>query len=90
MSGVGGNSVPCLDPLKPGALCMDCIYAPAMTPFMEEACRTGHEAGNGIGMLIYQAIYALEFFLHKTFSPETISRLGTLLQATCGVDPRGQ
>lgn len=90
MSGVGGNSVPCLDPLKPGALCMDCIYAPAMTPFMEEARRTGHEAGNGIGMLIYQAIYALEFFLHKTFSPETISRLGTLLQATCGVDPRGQ
>ena len=41
-------------------------------------------------MLIYQAIYALEFFLHKTFSPETISRLGTLLQTTCGVDPRGQ
>lgn len=90
MSGVGGSRVPCLDALKPDALCMDCIYAPAMTPFMEEAHRTGHEAGNGIGMLIYQAIFALEFFLNKAFPTETVSRLGTLLQSACGVDPRGR
>lgn len=89
MSGVGGSSVLCLDALKPDALCMDCIYAPAMTPFMEEARRTGHEAGNGIGMLIYQAIFALEFFLDRTFSQETVLHLGALLQDACGVDPRG-
>lgn len=89
MSGVGGSSVPCLDALKPDALCMDCIYAPATTSFMEEACRTGHEAGNGIGMLIYQAIFALEFFLDRTFSQETVLHLGALLQSACGVDPRG-
>ena len=90
MSGVGGSSVPYLGALKPDALCMDCIYAPATTPFMEEARRTGHEAGNGIGMLIYQAIFALEFFLNKTFPTETVSRLGALLQSACGVDPRGR
>ena len=89
MSGVGGSGVPCLDALKPGALCMDCIYAPAMTPFMEEARRTGHEAGNGIGMLIYQAIFALEFFLDRPLSQETVLHLGALLQNACGVDPRG-
>ena len=89
MSGVGGSSVLCLDALKPDALCMDCIYAPAMTPFMEEARRTGHEAGNGIGMLIYQAIFALEFFLDQRDSAETVQRLGKLLQSACGVDPRG-
>ena len=89
MSGVGGSQVPCLDALKPGALCMDCIYSPAMTPFMEEARRTGHEAGNGIGMLIYQAIFALEFFLDQRYSAETVQHLGKLLQDACGVDPRG-
>ena len=68
---------------------MDCIYSPAMTPFMEEARRTGHEAGNGIGMLIYQAIFALEFFLDQRYSAETVQRLGKLLQGACGVDPRG-
>ena len=89
MSGVGGSDVPCLDALKSGALCMDCIYSPAMTPFMEEARRTGHEAGNGIGMLIYQAIFAMEFFLDRPFSQDTVLRLGTIMQDACGVDPRG-
>ena len=89
MSGVGGSEVPRLDALKTDALCMDCIYAPAMTPFMEEARRTGHEAGNGIGMLIYQAIFAMEFFLNRPFPQDTILHLGAIMQDACGVDPRG-
>ena len=89
MSGVGGSDVPCLDALKPDALCMDCIYAPAITPFMEESRRTGHEAGNGIGMLIYQAIFAMEFFLDRPFSQDTVLHLGKIMQEACGVDPRG-
>ncbi len=90
MSGVGIARIPDLDALKPGALCMDCIYAPAMTPFMEEARRTGHEAGNGIGMLIYQAIYALEFFLNRPFSDDTVMRLGERLAKVSGVEIRGE
>lgn len=89
MSGAGGGAAPSLEALQPGALCMDCVYAPALTPFMEEAKKWGHEAGNGIGMLVYQAIYALEFFLDRAFSPETVSDLGQRLLAVSGVDMRG-
>lgn len=89
MAGVGGCGIPSLTGLKAGALCMDCIYAPQLTPFMEEARRTGHRACNGIGMLVYQAIYALEFFLDKSFGDAQISRLGKTLLEVSGVDPLG-
>lgn len=89
MAGVGGSGIPDLSALKSGAVCMDCIYAPQLTPFMEEARRTGHQAYNGIGMLVYQAIYALEFFLGQTFDRETVSRLGNTLLEVSGVDPAG-
>lgn len=90
MEGVGGGDVPKLERLKPGAIAMDCIYAPAMTPFMREARRCGHAAGNGIGMLVYQAIFALEFFLNREFDPETVRLLGKKLMEVSGVDPRGE
>ena len=89
MEGTQSASVPELSALKPSALCMDCVYAPAMTPFMTEARRHGHEAGNGIGMLVYQAIYALSFFLDLSLDEATVSRLGKLLMDISGVDPRG-
>ena len=89
MAGVGGSGIPQLAALKEDALCMDCIYAPQLTPFMEEARRTGHRACNGIGMLVYQAIYALEFFLDKSFDRETVSSLGKTLLEASGVDPLG-
>jgi shikimate 5-dehydrogenase len=57
---------------------------------MEEAQKQGHPAGNGIGMLVYQAIFALEFFLDKTFAPETVDALGKKLLQVSGVDPRGK
>jgi shikimate dehydrogenase len=90
MAGVGGSGIPDLTALNQQALCMDCIYAPARTPFMEEAQKHGHSAGNGIGMLVYQAIFALEFFLDKTFAPETVDALGKKLLQVSGVDPRGK
>jgi shikimate dehydrogenase len=90
MAGVGGSGIPDLSALSPVALCMDCIYAPAMTPFMEEARKYGHPSGNGIGMLVYQAIFALEFFLDRSFSPETVDDLGKRLLKVSGVDPKGE
>ena len=89
MTGVGGSQVPDLSALKADALCMDCIYSPAMTPFMEEARRTGHDVGNGIGMLIYQAIYALGFFLKREFGEDTVTALGERLFSVSGIHPRG-
>lgn len=89
MTGKAGGTTPSLAGLKQDALCMDCIYAPAVTPFMMEAKARGHEAGNGIGMLVYQAIYALSFFLDREFDPDTVTRLGKTLLKVSGVDPRG-
>ena len=89
MEGASAGSIPDLSGLKEGALCMDCIYAPALTPFMQEAKRCGHEAGNGIGMLVYQAIYALAFFLNREFDEATVTSLGEKLMEISGVDPRG-
>ncbi len=82
MEGTAPGTIPSLQALKPGALCMDCIYAPPVTPFMEEAKKWGHRAENGLGMLVYQAIYALSFFLDKEFDEETVTRLGRRLMET--------
>ncbi len=90
MEGVSGGSIPELSLLKKDALCMDCIYAPALTPFMEEAKRHGHMAGNGIGMLVYQAIYALSFFLDQEFDQDTVTMLGKKLMEVSGVDSLGK
>lgn len=87
MHGVQGGTIPSLEALKPGAPAIDCIYAPALTPFMEEAKKYGHPAANGIGMLVYQAIYALEFFLNTHFDEETVAQLGEKLLAVSGINP---
>lgn len=90
MAGVGGGfDAVDLSLLKGNAVCVDCIYAPARTPFMEEALRYGHRTMNGIGMLVYQAVYALEFFLEQDLPEETIAALGKKLLAVSGVDPFG-
>ena len=90
MEGVGGvfDAVD-LTLLKEDAVCVDCIYAPAKTAFMEEAEQKGHKAMNGIGMLVYQAVYALEFFLDKEFSEDTAQLLGKKLLEVSGVNPFG-
>lgn len=75
--------------LKPGALAIDCIYAPAMTPFMLEAKKQRHPVANGIGMLVYQAVYAYAFFRQMTLEEDTVSKLGSLLLKVSGISPRG-
>jgi shikimate dehydrogenase len=90
MEGVDGAAqFPYLRALRPGALAMDCIYAPARTPFMTAARALGHPAANGIGMLVYQAIYAYGFFRELEFDGETVTELGQKLLLASGVDPLG-
>ena len=91
MEGVsGGLQYGFLAALKPGAPALDCIYAPARTPFMEAAAALGHPVANGIGMLVYQAIYAYEFFRELDFGQDTVARLGRLLLEKSGVHPEGK
>lgn len=88
MEGVTGDlGYAFLSALKPGAPAVDCIYAPAMTPFMAAAQALGHPVANGIGMLVYQAIYAYEFFRELHFDEATVASLGRLLLKASGIVP---
>lgn len=81
MEGVAGTGqYGFLRSLKPGAAAVDCIYAPPVTPFLAAAKALGHPTANGLGMLIYQAVYAYAFFRELEFSEETVTRLGKLLR----------
>ena len=51
-----------LEALPPSAAVCDLIYAPAETELLRRARLLGHPAMNGLGMLIYQAVFALEHF----------------------------
>lgn len=51
-----------LDMLPLSAPVCDLIYRPLKTRLLEEAGRRGHQTMNGLGMLIHQAILALEQF----------------------------
>lgn len=83
MEGVAGSQdFSFLSALKPGAPALDCIYAPAVTPFLAEASRLGHPTANGIGMLVYQAIYAYAFFRELELGEAALGELGRLLLDT--------
>ncbi|MCI8537402.1 MAG: shikimate dehydrogenase [Oscillospiraceae bacterium] len=64
MTGVAGQyqDLTFLDALPEETPVCDLIYAPAETLFLKEARRRGHPAFNGLGMLIWQAVFALEHF----------------------------
>ena len=51
-----------LDILPKSAPVCDLIYKPLKTKLLEEAGKRGHQTMNGLGMLIHQAILALEQF----------------------------
>lgn len=59
-----------VDALPPGAAVYDLIYAPAETALLKRARETGHPAMNGMGMLLHQAILALEHFTGETLDVE--------------------
>ena len=64
MQGVGADfeDFSFLDALPASALVCDLIYRPLKTRLLCEAEKRGHAAMNGLGMLIHQAILALEHF----------------------------
>lgn len=64
MTGMAGEfeDLSFLEELKPGGGVFDLIYSPARTKLLVEAERLGHPVSNGLGMLVWQAIFALEQF----------------------------
>lgn len=64
MEGTAGDfeDLSFLESLPEEAAVCDLIYAPAETRLLAQARRRGHKTLNGLGMLIWQAIFALEHF----------------------------
>ena len=61
--------------LQPGCIVCDTLYAPPSTPLLEAARARGLQADNGLSMLIYQAIYAEEFYLQQELDVAGLGRL---------------
>ena len=59
-----------LEALPQGAAVCDAIYAPAETLLLRRARELGHPTMNGMGMLLHQAILALEHFTGETLDVE--------------------
>ena len=59
-----------VDALPRGAAVCDAIYAPAETALLRRAREKGHPAMNGMGMLLHQAILALEHFTGEKLDVE--------------------
>lgn len=59
-----------VDALPSGAAVCDAIYAPAETSLLKRARETGHPVMNGMGMLLHQAILALEHFTGERLNVE--------------------
>lgn len=64
MTGTAGQfeDLSFLEELGSGAGVFDLIYSPAQTPLLKKAQGLGCKAVNGLGMLVWQAIFALEHF----------------------------
>lgn len=79
MAGTGGqfDDFTFLDALPREAPVVDLIYHPAETELLRQARLRGHRTANGMGLLIHQAILALE---HFTGVPIDAGEMGKLLQ----------
>ena len=63
-----------LDALPHGAAVYDLIYHPAETELLRQARRRGLAASNGLSMLVWQAVLALEYFLDRPLNREDLAR----------------
>ena len=77
MTGTAGRfeDLSFLSALREGGAVFDLIYSPAETALLREARRLGHRAANGLGMLLYQAVYALEHFTGEHIDDAAMGRL---------------
>ena len=77
MGGVAGefSDLSFLDALPAECAVCDLIYHPAETAFLARASARGHQTLNGLGMLIHQAVFALEHFTGTQIDGAAMRRL---------------
>ena len=66
-----------LDALPRRAAVYDLIYHPAETELLRQARRCGLTTCNGLSMLVWQAVLALEYFLDRPIDRENLARIAT-------------
>ena len=66
-----------LDALPGGAAVYDLIYHPGQTELLAQARRRGLAACNGLSMLVWQGVLALEHFLHRPLDREAMASAAT-------------
>ena len=64
-----------LDALPQGAAVYDLIYHPAETGLLRQANFCGLATCNGLSMLVWQAVLALEYFLDRPLNREKLARV---------------
>ena len=64
-----------LDGLKTGTAVVDLIYAPAETELLWQARHRGHKTVNGLGLLVNQAVLALEHFTGERINAAEMKKL---------------
>lgn len=76
MNGVAGQfaDLSFLDALPAGAGVYDLIYSPRKTALLARAEQLGLQTANGLGMLIWQGIYALEHFVGEPLDEAALER----------------
>ena len=75
MSGTAGNfeDLSFLEELRGDAGVFDLIYSPARTPLLRRAEELGLKADNGLGMLVWQGVFALELFAGERLDREALA-----------------
>lgn len=71
-----------LEGLRPETLVVDIIFNPWQTPFLHSAKALGCKIVNGVDMLLYQGVYAWEFWLEDKAPVEAMR---TALYGACSV-----
>ena len=66
-----------LNTLPDGAAVYDLIYHPAETELLSQSRRRGLRRENGLSMLVWQAVLALEHFLDRPLDREAMARAAT-------------
>ena len=64
-----------LDHLREGCPVCDLIYSPAETLFLEQARLRGHQTLNGLSMLVWQAVFALEHFTNTQIDGQAMKKV---------------
>lgn len=74
--GMKASDSPVLPPrlLQPHHLVYDMVYSPAQTRLLRDAAKAGARVANGLSMLLWQGVYAYEFWFNEAPSVEAMRK----------------